>query len=111
MTGLTRREFGSLLAAAPLAAASRMGEQPGSPPGEPAKDGGRVKARPFPLRQVRLLSGTCYTLQDRNRAYLHTLESDRLLHTFRVNSELKDTGIFRPVHRWSFSGGVRITGL
>ena len=35
----------------------------------------------------------------------------RLLHTFRVNSELKDTGIFRPVHRWSFSGGVRITGL
>jgi len=33
MTGLTRREFGSLLAAAPLAAASRMGEQPGSPPG------------------------------------------------------------------------------
>jgi ABC-type polysaccharide/polyol phosphate transport system ATPase subunit len=34
----------------------------------------------------------------------------RLLHTFRVNSELKDTGIFRPVHRWSFSGGVRIIG-
>jgi DUF1680 family protein len=29
---------------------------------------------------VRLLSGTCYTLQDRNRAYLHTLESDRLSH-------------------------------
>ena len=91
MTGLTRREFGSLLAAAPLAAASRMGEQPGSPPGEPAKDGGRVKARPFPLRQVRLLSGTCYTLQDRNRAYLHTLESDRLLHTFRLTAGLPST--------------------
>ena len=35
----------------------------------------------------------------------------RLLHTFRVNSELKDTGIFRPAHRWSFFGGVRIDGL
>ena len=81
MTGLTRREFGALLAAAPLAAALRTGERP--EPRPPATEGGLVKVRPFPLRQVRLLSGTCYTLQDRNRAYLHTLESDRLLHTFR----------------------------
>ena len=35
----------------------------------------------------------------------------RLLHSFRVNSERKDTGIFRPSHRWSFSGGVRLSGL
>jgi len=35
----------------------------------------------------------------------------RLLHTFRVKSRLKDVGIFRPPHRWSFSGGVRISGL
>jgi ABC-type polysaccharide/polyol phosphate transport system ATPase subunit len=33
----------------------------------------------------------------------------RLLHTFRVTSPLKDTGIFRPPHRWSFSGGIRIS--
>jgi ABC-type polysaccharide/polyol phosphate transport system ATPase subunit len=35
----------------------------------------------------------------------------RLLYTFRVKSPLKDVGIFRPPHRWSFSGGVRMSGL
>jgi ABC-type polysaccharide/polyol phosphate transport system ATPase subunit len=35
----------------------------------------------------------------------------RLLHTLRVVSPLKETGIFRPPHRWNFSGGIRITGL
>jgi ABC-type polysaccharide/polyol phosphate transport system ATPase subunit len=35
----------------------------------------------------------------------------RLLHTFRVKSPVKDVGIFRPPHRWSFSGGIRISGL
>jgi len=34
----------------------------------------------------------------------------RLLHTFRVKSRLKEAGIFRPPHRWSFSGGIRISG-
>jgi DUF1680 family protein len=40
------------------------------------------------LRQVRLLSGSYYTLQDRNRSYLHTLDEDRLLHTFRLTAGL-----------------------
>jgi len=31
----------------------------------------------------------------------------RLLHTFRVKSRVKDVGIYRPRHRWAFSGGVR----
>jgi ABC-type polysaccharide/polyol phosphate transport system ATPase subunit len=35
----------------------------------------------------------------------------RLLHTLRVVSPLKETGVFRPPHRWNFSGGIRITGL
>ncbi len=35
----------------------------------------------------------------------------RLLHTFRVKSRLKEAGIFRPPHRWSFSGGIRMSGL
>jgi ABC-type polysaccharide/polyol phosphate transport system ATPase subunit len=35
----------------------------------------------------------------------------RLLFTFRVKSPCKDVGIFRPPHRWSFSGGIRISGL
>jgi hypothetical protein len=35
----------------------------------------------------------------------------RLLHTLRVVSALKETGIFRPPHRWTFDGDIRITGL
>jgi ABC-type polysaccharide/polyol phosphate transport system ATPase subunit len=35
----------------------------------------------------------------------------RLLYTLRVSSSVKDTGIFRPPHRWSCSGGIRISGL
>jgi ABC-type polysaccharide/polyol phosphate transport system ATPase subunit len=35
----------------------------------------------------------------------------RLLHTIRIVSAVKETGIFRPPHRWNFSGGIRITGL
>ena len=35
----------------------------------------------------------------------------RLLYTVRVTSRLKDVGIFRPPHRWTFSGGVRLSGL
>ncbi len=31
----------------------------------------------------------------------------RLLYTFRVKSRVKDTGIYRPRHRWSFSGDVK----
>jgi ABC-type polysaccharide/polyol phosphate transport system ATPase subunit len=35
----------------------------------------------------------------------------RLLYTLRVTSPLKDVGIFRPPHRWNFSGGIHIAGL
>jgi ABC-type polysaccharide/polyol phosphate transport system ATPase subunit len=35
----------------------------------------------------------------------------RLLYTFRVKSSRREAGIFRPPHRWSFSGGIRISGL
>ena len=35
----------------------------------------------------------------------------RLLHTFRVTSRFKDAGIYRPAHRWTFAGGIRVTGL
>ena len=35
----------------------------------------------------------------------------RRLYTVRVISRVKDIGVFRPRHRWSFDGAVRITGL
>jgi ABC-type polysaccharide/polyol phosphate transport system ATPase subunit len=35
----------------------------------------------------------------------------RLLHGFRMTSRQRDTGVFRPPHRWSFSGGVQMSGV
>jgi hypothetical protein len=30
----------------------------------------------------------------------------RLLYTFRMKSRLKDVGLYRPRHRWSFGGTI-----
>lgn len=35
----------------------------------------------------------------------------RLLHTFRMKSRIKDGGIYRPKHRWSFSPSVKFKPL
>jgi hypothetical protein len=35
----------------------------------------------------------------------------RLLHTFRVKWPLNEVGVYRPRHRWVFSGGIRVSGL
>jgi len=32
----------------------------------------------------------------------------RGLHSFRVKSHVKDVGLYRPQHRWSFAGGAEI---
>jgi DUF1680 family protein len=85
---LSRREFGAVLAAAPLAAGAVAGPRSEPRRGATVRDAAPLEARPFPLKQVRLLRGTCYTLQDRNRHYLHTLDSERLLHTFRLQAGL-----------------------
>ena len=47
-----------------------------------------VRARAFELKQVRLLAGPFRDARERDRQYLHELESDRLLHMFRVNAGL-----------------------
>lgn len=57
-----------------------------------------TKVSPFPLRQVRLLEGPCRALQERNRAFLHDLESDRLLHTFRLTAGLASNA--EPLAGW-----------
>jgi DUF1680 family protein len=44
------------------------------------------EALPFPMKQVRLLSGPCYRAQEANRRYLHTLPVDRLAHSFRLTA-------------------------
>jgi len=44
------------------------------------------KARPFPMKQVRLGEGPCKIAMEADRQYLHSLPPDRLLHTFRMNA-------------------------
>jgi DUF1680 family protein len=57
-----------------------------------------LKARPFPLQYVRLLDSPLTELVERNREYLHALESDRLLHTFRLTAGIPSSA--QPLGGW-----------
>lgn len=57
-----------------------------------------LAARPFPLKNVRLLSGPFKNAQDRNTKYLKDLAADRLLHNFRVNAGLPSSAA--PLGGW-----------
>ena len=61
----------------------------------------------FAVDSLELVEGT-YKLD----VAVHTCDGypydyHRLLYTFRVKSRTPDVGIYRPKHRWTFSGGVR----
>ena len=47
-----------------------------------------IAVRPFPLQNVRVLDGPFKQAMDRNTRYLHDLDSDRLLHNFRLTAGL-----------------------
>jgi uncharacterized protein len=57
-----------------------------------------TKAQPFALRDVQLLDGPFSALMEKNRQYLHALESDRLLHTFRLTAGLPSSA--EPLGGW-----------
>jgi len=57
-----------------------------------------IKARPFDLKQVRLLDGPFKDAMERDRKYLHALDSDRLLHTWRLNAGLPSSA--QPYGGW-----------
>ena len=65
----------------------------------------------FAIERLDLVEGTYKLDVAAHRASGAPYDYHRLLYTFRVTSPLKETGIFRPPHRWSFSGGIRIDGL
>jgi DUF1680 family protein len=58
----------------------------------------QIKARPFDLKQVRLLDGPFKDAMERDKKYLKELESDRLLHNFRVNAGLPSSA--EPLGGW-----------
>jgi DUF1680 family protein len=76
---LTRRRFIAASAMAPLAAAAA----PTS-----VKDTVQAQAQPFDLGSVRLTGGGLPGLMEHNRDFLRSLETDRLLHTFRLTAGL-----------------------
>lgn len=61
------------------------------------------KARPFPLRQTRLLYGPLREAQERNRVYLYMLPNDRLLHSFRLTAGHPSTA--QPLGGWEAPDG------
>ena len=65
----------------------------------------------FHLERLDLVDGTYKLDVAVHRENGAPYDYHRQLHAFRVTSRLKDTGVFRPAHRWSFGGGVRMIGL
>jgi DUF1680 family protein len=76
---LTRRQFVAASALAPLAVTGKA---------ESVKDSVEAKARPFDPGSVHLIDRALAELMERNREFLQGLETDRLLHTFRLTAGL-----------------------
>ena len=56
--------------------------------GGPSREKIALKVQPFPMTDVKLRPGPFYNMMQINQRYLHTLETDRLLHTFRITAGL-----------------------
>jgi ABC-type polysaccharide/polyol phosphate transport system ATPase subunit len=65
----------------------------------------------FAIDRLDLIDGTYKLDVAAHRENGAPYDYHRLLYTIRVSSRAKEAGIFRPPHRWIFSGGVRVSGL
>jgi len=83
---LTRRHFIAASAMASIAAAS------------PVNDAITEQAQPFDLGSVRLLDRMFLDSTEHNREFLQSLETDRLLHTFRLTAGLPSSA--EPLGGW-----------
>jgi hypothetical protein len=61
------------------------------------------------LQELRLVEGTYLLDVAAHRRDGTPYDYHRGLYTFRMKSRIKDVGVYRPVHRWSFSGGIALT--
>jgi ABC-type polysaccharide/polyol phosphate transport system ATPase subunit len=62
----------------------------------------------FEMDDLRLVEGSYLVDVAAHRMDGTPYDYHRGLYSFRVKSRLKDVGVYRPVHAWSFSGGVEI---
>jgi DUF1680 family protein len=107
--GVSRRKFllgamaatGAELLPKPLFALSNAGAT-AAPPQQRRRPGFlhtvAPKVSPFPMKQVRLAAGPFKDQMEINRQYLHSVPSDRLLHTFRVTAGLPSSA--EPLGGW-----------
>jgi ABC-type polysaccharide/polyol phosphate transport system ATPase subunit len=63
----------------------------------------------FEMADLRLVEGTYLFDVAAHRRDGTPYDYHRGLYSFRVKSRLKDVGVYRPDHRWSFSGGAQLT--
>jgi hypothetical protein len=60
------------------------------------------------LSDLRLVEGTYLLDVAVHRRDGTPYDYHRGLHSFRVKSRVKDVGVYRPPHRWSFTGGLEL---
>ena len=65
----------------------------------------------FAIDRLELVDGTYKLDVAAHRENGAAYDYHRLLYTIRMTSRLREVGIYRPPHRWSFSGGIRVSGL
>ena len=65
----------------------------------------------FAIERLDLVEGTYKVDVAVHRKSGAPYDYHRLLYTLRVVSSRKETGIFRPPHRWGFSGGITVVGV
>ncbi len=74
---------------------------------EPARLLGEAEVR-LSLEGLSLVEGTYLVDVAAHKKDGTPYDYHRGLHSFRVKTRIKDVGLYRPAHRWSFSGGVEI---
>jgi ABC-type polysaccharide/polyol phosphate transport system ATPase subunit len=60
----------------------------------------------FEIDQLDLVEGTYRLDLAAHKLDGYPYDYHRLLYTFRIKSRVRDVGIYRPAHRWSFGGGI-----
>ena len=65
----------------------------------------------FTIERLDLVDGTYKLDVAVHRENGAPYDYHRRLYTFRVASQVKEAGIFRPPHKWTFSGGIRMSGV
>jgi ABC-type polysaccharide/polyol phosphate transport system ATPase subunit len=61
------------------------------------------------LQDLSLVEGTYHLDVAAHRRDGTPYDYHRGLHSFRVKSRIRDVGLYRPAHHWSFAGGVELT--